>query len=213
MLAAKRPRTGDEHERVVARSQVVARRFRTIFCRSHSNTRCVTHFTKQYQVGVGARVVHTLSTFCTAARGTRRPRGRRTPARPASTFNRGVVGAVRRPSRDKLQVQRLKRWSRASKHEGRRTANAHRPRTARAPPAHRPRTARAPPAHRPSRGARFRSPPAVSRDYIASPWFATLPACSARPAPDRPTGRLDRPARARAQGCGFKIETLFCVMT
>ena len=200
MLAAKRPRTGDEHERVVARSQVVARRFRTIFCRSHSNTRCVTHFTKQYQVGVGARVVHTLSTFCTA-----RARARGTSSRgpqPASTFNRGVVGAVRRPSRDKLQVQRLKRWSRASKHEGRRTANAHRPRTARAPPA-----------HRPSRGARFRSPPAVSRDYIASPWFATLPACSARPAPDRPTGRLDRPARARAQGCGFKIETLFCVMT
>ena len=202
MLAAKRPRTGDEHERVVARSQVVARRFRTIFCRSHSNTRCVTHFTKQYQVGVGARVVHTLSTFCTAARGTRRPRGRRTPARPASTFNRGVVGAVRRPSRDKLQVQRLKRWSRASKHEGRRTANAHRPRTE--PPAHRPRTAL--PAERVfDHRRRYRGTTSRRRGSQRFPRVAL-----ARPRTAPPAGSTGRRARAH-RGVGLKLRHFFAL--
>ena len=138
MLAAKRPRTGDEHERVVARSQVVARRFRTIFCRSHSNTRCVTHFTKQYQVGGGgSRRPHAKHILHRRPRdaSSRGPRSR--PARLTAAWS--APSDVRAGTSCKCNGSSGGLARRSTKVEERRT------RTAREPPAHRPRTARAPP--------------------------------------------------------------------
>ena len=93
---------------------------------------------------------------------------------------------------------------RSTKVEERRT------RTARAPPAHRPRTARA---HRPRTALpaervfdhrrRYRGTTSRRRGSQRFPRVAL-----ARPRTAPPAGSTGR--RARAQGCGFKIETLFC---
>ena len=221
MLAAKRPRTGDEHERVVARSQVVARRFRTIFCRSHSNTRCVTHSLTISGGRVGALASSTPGY-------THSPRADRPAADAVAADRTRRTGTRAQPQGQATGMRHRTAWSapsdvragtsckcngssgglaRRSTNLGRRTANA-----PGAQPALSPRTARAPPgpAHRPGAartgavtGAAVpRSAFSITAGGIAGLHRVAVVrdasrVCSARPAPDRPTGRLDRSACAR----------------